>query len=167
MAKIISFDATEPDYEGMAYQVCKGIAESFDTIEILCRAAGTTPSHFYRAVTTIPAVRENLLIARRIRAQRHADAALALAKPADDDWIVDTYGRYSANMGLLRRAELQAKIHMQLAARLDPDLFGDRQPAAPPPAAPVQLIFADTSQAAALYRARVAAITDGTTEDAP
>lgn len=155
-------DVDVPDYVAIGYRILADYAESFDPISDLCRTHGIGAAHFYRALATDKRLAENWRIAQRIRAQHHADEALRLTAAHTDDWDVDNFGRYSGNSGLLKRVDLQVRTHMMLAARLDPDTFGDRtQAQAPAPAAAVQLIIAPSSEAAAAWRERQRVLVDG------
>jgi len=160
---ILKFNPDTPPFDniGASYLVCAGIAETDDSINDLCVAAGLSISVFYRTIKTVAEVRENVAIARQIRAQRYADQAIELSKPTDDDHDRDDWNRYTANTGLLKRADIQIRTLLTLAAKYDPELFGDRIIEDKRESdAPARLVVLPTEEAAKQYRQRMQRITD-------
>lgn len=159
----VDFDAKPPDWIGASWGVIDGIIEGDESIDHLCQVWDIPPGTFYRTVMKHPDLREALQVARKVRAQRYADQAVELSRPAKNpngssaDWQMDTFGRYTANSGLINRDALRIKTLLHLASKLDPEQFGDRIIQDQRGGEKAMLVIGDTAKAAALIaQARLA-----------
>lgn len=152
-----------PDYIGMAWGVIDAITEGDESVEQLCKVWGLSQGTFYRTTDKHQELKEAFKFARRIRAQRYADQAIELTRPATTtlpdgtvrsaDWGMDQFGRYTANTGLINRDALRIKTLLHLAAKLDPEQFGDRVIQETVGDQRATLIIGDTKAAAELIKA--------------
>lgn len=141
---------TTEDWIGRCWGVIDGVMEGGDSIEELCKAWAIPQSRLYRTVAKDKSLKEGMTIARQVRAQRYADEALQLSKPCEDDWAMDTFGRFSANSGLIQRDTLRINTLLKLASRYDPELFGDRITTEHVGQERASIVIGDTKTAAAI-----------------
>lgn len=145
---------------GRAWDVIIEMAEGgLDGLDTLCRKVGMPTATFHRALAMDKELRDNYNIARRILAQRFADEALKESAPNEDDHLIDDWGRYSGNTARIQRSALRVKTLLALAAKYDPETFGDRI-INDNRESRVVLNIGSTDAAAAIYRARQAQIID-------
>lgn len=176
----IDLENEPPDYIGLSWGVLDSMAEGTATIAELCEQWGISQTTFYRTCELDDGpngLKENLQITRKIRAARYADEALKLTEPqvrkvrkytlgpdgkrkteevfeASDDWGIDNQGRYTANSGKIQRDSLRIKTLLHLAAKFDPEQYGDRVITEHQSDGKATLIIGDTSAAAELIHRR-------------
>lgn len=114
------------DWIGASWSVIELISTTITGLETLCRANGMSVDRFYRTLADNQELRDNYRVARKIRAQLLADEALRVTAPTDDDHALDAHGRYTGNTGRIQRDALRAKVLLELAAKHDPETYGDR-----------------------------------------
>lgn len=157
MGEVMRLNLDPPDYIGMSWYVIDGIIEGDSSIQDLCKAVGIPMVAFYRTTMKDNELKDGLKLARQIRAQRYADTAVELSRPTEEDWDVDNQGRYTANAGKINRDSLQIKTLLHLAAKMDPETFGDRIINDDRGGQRAVLVIGDTDRAAALIaKARAA-----------
>ncbi len=157
----------------MSWGVIDAIMEGDESMEVLCRTWGIAQGKFYRTTMKHADLRDALQIARKVRAQRYADQAIELTRPAmaEDgspaDWQMDNFGRFTANTGLIQRDALRIKTLLHLAAKLDPEQFGDRIIQDSRGDGKAILVIGDTAKAASLIaQARLARLGSNQTDAA-
>ena len=188
----LDLDAPPPDWIGMSWGVIDGIMEGDESMQNLCETWGIAQGKFYRTTMKHQDLGDALQVARKVRAQRYADQAIELTRPAftektvqivdpatgevtgshtarvPADWQMDNFGRFTANTGLIQRDALRIKTLLHLAAKLDPEQFGDRIIEDHRGAGKAMLVIGDTAKAAALIAqarlARLGAPTDAATK---
>jgi hypothetical protein len=152
MIQKIDLDAQPPDFIGMAWGVIDCMAESDDTVAQLCENWNISQTAFYRVCLKDKELNEALGLARKIRAQRYADQALDLTKPQQDDWSLDAQDRYTSNNGQIQRDSLRVRTLLHLAAKYDPEQFGDRVINDNRADERALLVIGDTAKAAAVIK---------------
>lgn len=173
----IDLEKEPADFIGLSWGVIDSMAEGTDTIRDLCEQWGISQTTFYRTCELDKELKEALFITKKIRAARYADEALKLTEPqtkkirkytlgpdgkrkseeiieASEDWGIDNQGRYTANSGKLQRDAMRVKTLLHLAAKFDPEQFGDRVITEHQSDGKATLIIGDTSAAAELIHRR-------------
>jgi len=166
----LDLNATE-DWIGRCWGVVEGIMKGGDSVAQLCEAWAISQDRLYRTILKDKNLKEGMTLARQIRAQRYADEALDLSRPTKEDWALDNFGRYSANAGLIQRDTLRINTLLKLAAKYDPELFGDRITTEHVGTERASIVIGDTKTAAAIIararEQRLAAPKEAGTIDAP
>lgn len=114
------------DYVGASWAVIEAYAESTLSLAALCKARGMSQAWFFRCLVGDPNLAANWQIARKIRAQTMADAAVDASAETPEDWDVDAFGRYTANTGKIGRDKLRSDVLLKVAGHLDPEGYGAR-----------------------------------------
>lgn len=114
------------DWLSAAWSVIADYAEQVLPLSALCRRHGIDQARFFRALVHDEAAAANWAIARRIRAQMLADAAVDAVQPTGDDHGMDSFGRYTSNSGRIKRDQIRADVMLRVAGHLDPEAYGNR-----------------------------------------
>jgi hypothetical protein len=150
----IDLEAPPPDFIGMAWGVIDCFTEDDATLKELCAQWGISQAQFYQVCKKDKDLKDAFALARQVRAQRYADEALALCKPQEDDWQEDQWGRFTGNTGKINRDSLRVRTLLHLAAKFDPEQFGDRVINENRDDSRATLVIGDTQAAAALIKAQ-------------
>lgn len=149
------------DPTGAAWHVVRDYVNSDPPITLTqaCNDVGFSVAQFHSVLRNNAELREAWESARPMRAEQMVERALAELDDDADDTLYDADGRPYTNAAKIRRAELRVRTLLHLAARSDPERYGDRvindqridgQPAG--------LFIGDSKSAAEIYRKRRAEI---------